>query len=49
MNHPSELALHKYLDNAANGKATMSEKTAQQIADDVREAVLRQFGDSGKR
>jgi len=49
MNHPAELALHKYMDNAANGKATMSEKTAQQIADDVRDAVLRQFGESEKR
>ena len=49
MNHPAELALHKYMDDAANGKSTMSDETAKQIAEDVRQAVLRQFGDSGKR
>lgn len=49
MNHPAELALHQYMENAANGKATMTEDTAKQIAEDVREAVLRQFGESEKR
>lgn len=49
MNHPAELALHKYMEDAANGKSTMSEDTAQKIADDVREAVLRQFGESERR
>ena len=49
MNHPAELALHVYMDNATKGKSTMSEETAQQIAEDVRQAVLRQFGEEGKR
>ena len=49
MNHPAELALHSYMEKASNGKSTMSEKTANQIAEDVRQAVLRQFGESGSR
>ena len=49
MNHQAELALHKYMEDAVNNKTTMSEDTAQKIADDVREAVLRQFGESEKR
>jgi hypothetical protein len=49
MNHPAELALHKYMDDATKGKSTMSEDTAKQIAEDVRQAVLRQFGGTGKR
>jgi len=49
MNHPAELALHKYMGDAANGNSTMSEETAKQIADDVYAAVLRQFGGSGPR
>ena len=49
MNDPAELALHKYMDDATRGKSTMSEDTAKQIAEDVRQAVLRQFGGTGKR
>ena len=49
MNHPAELALHSYMEKAANGKSTMSEETANRIAEDVRQAVLRQFGESGSR
>jgi hypothetical protein len=48
MNHPAELALHVYMDNATKGKSTMSEDTAKQIAEDVRQAVLRQFNGSGR-
>ena len=44
MNHPSELALQQYLENAANGKATISEETIARIAKDVSDAVRRQFG-----
>lgn len=48
MNHPAELALHKYLERVVNGKGSMSNTTAIQIAKDVQDAVVRQFG-SGKR
>ena len=27
MNHPAELPIHQYLDNASNGKTTMSDET----------------------
>ena len=44
MNHPAELALHRYMDNAANGKSTMSEETIKQVGQDVMDALARQFG-----
>ena len=47
MNHPAELALHQYMENAVKGKSTMSDDTIEQVADDVADAIKRQFG-SGK-
>ena len=47
MNHPAELALHQYMENAVKGKSTMSDTTIKQVADDVADALKRQFG-SGK-
>lgn len=44
MNHPAELTLHQYLEDAANGKSTISEDTINRIAQDVADAVRRQFG-----
>ena len=44
MNHPAELALHQYLEDAVNGKTSMSDTTIQQVATDVAEAMQRQFG-----
>jgi hypothetical protein len=44
MNHPAELVLHQYLEDAANGKSTISEDTIERIAKDVADAVRRQFG-----
>ena len=35
MKHPAELALHQYMENAANGKSTMSVETVKQIGMDV--------------
>ena len=49
MNHPAELALHQYLENAVNGKTAMSSTTIQQVATDVAEAMQRQFGGEKKR
>jgi len=48
INHPAELALHKYLERVVNGKAGFSKETAIQISRDIQDAVLRQFG-RGKR
>lgn len=44
MNHPAELALHRYLSDATKGDVNMSEATIKQVADDVAEALTKQFG-----
>jgi len=49
MNHPAELALHQYMENAANGKSTMSQETIKQVGLDVMAALGRQFGGGNKR
>ena len=49
MNHPSEIALHQYLDDATNGKSSMSAKTIAGIKKDIGEALKRQFGSRTKR
>ena len=48
MNHPAELALHQYMEDATHGKTKMSESTIKQVANDVAEALQRQFG-GGKK
>ena len=48
MNHPAELALHQYMENAASGKSTMSSETIQQVSLDVAAALGRQFGGGNK-
>jgi hypothetical protein len=47
MHHPAELSLHQYMEDAVKGKTEMSDATIQQVADDVADALKRQFG-SGK-
>jgi len=49
MKHPAELAVHQYMTNAVNGTSTMSEETISQVADDIKEALYRQFGGGKKR
>ena len=49
MNHPAELAVHQYMENAVNGKSTMSEDTIKQVGQDVMNALQRQFGGGNKR
>ena len=49
MNHPAELAINKYLEDATSGKSSMSEETIQQIGKDVMDSVRRQFGGGNKR
>jgi len=49
MNHPSEMALHQYLEDAINGKTSMSAKTIAGIKKDIGEALNRQFGKKTKR
>jgi len=49
MNHSAELALHRYMDDAANGKSTMSVETINQIGQDIKLALARQFGERKPR
>ena len=44
MKHPAEVALHQYMTDAINGSSTMSEDAIKQVADDVSDALKRQFG-----
>ena len=49
MNHVAELKLHQYMTDAVNGKSTMSDEVINQVANDVRDALQRQFGGKVKR
>ena len=49
MNHPAELAINQYLEDATSGKSSMSEETVKQIGKDVMDSVRRQFGGGNKR
>ena len=45
MQHPAELKVHQYIEEVRTGKASVSEKTIDQITNDVRAALIRQFVD----
>ena len=49
MNHPAELAVHQYLENAKDSKTEMSDATMDKVCDDIRSALQRQFGKGEKR
>jgi len=49
MMHPAELALHQYMEDAAQGKTKMSEATINKVADDIKSAMQRQFSGGNKR
>ena len=49
MNHPAELAVHQYLENAKADATDMSEDTIDKVCEDIRAALHRQFGSSSKR
>ena len=44
MQHPAEITLHQYMENASNGKVSMSEATIKKVANDVADALRKQFG-----
>ena len=44
MQHPAELAVHQYLDNAVNNKTEMSEDTINNVCQQIGDALRRQFG-----
>ena len=49
MKHPAELALHRYMDDAVNGKSSMSDTTINKIVSDISDALKRQFGEGNTR
>ena len=49
MNHVAELKLHQYMTDAVNGKSNMSDEVIDQVANDVRDALQRQFSGKVKR
>ena len=44
MQHPAELAVHQYLDDATNNKTEMSEDTIEAVCQQIGSALRRQFG-----
>ena len=44
MEHPAELAVHQYLDDAVNNKTEMSEDTINNVCQQIGDALRRQFG-----
>ena len=49
MNHPAELAIHQYMEDAVKGNSTMSDATIKQVATDISDALKRQFDGGNKR
>lgn len=43
MQHPAELKVHQYLSNVQAGEATLSQEVVDQIVEDIRNALVRQF------
>ena len=48
MNHRVELLLHQYMEDASNGKSSMSDENIGKICEDIKEALQRQFGSKTK-
>ena len=44
MNHPAELAVYSYLQRAMKGETDMAEDIREQVANDVKAALQKQFG-----
>ena len=49
MNHPAEIKVARYLEDAVNGKSSMSKETIKQVCKDIEETLTRQFGSNTKR
>jgi len=49
MNHKAELKLHRFLDQAIDGKKVLSDKNINKICEDIKEALHRQFGSNNSR
>lgn len=49
VNHPEEVKIHRYLDDARKGKRGMSDATIARIVSDVKEAVEKQFNQKERK
>ena len=49
MNHKAELKLHRFLDQATDGKKVLSDTNIDKICDDIKDALHRQFGSQNSR
>jgi len=49
MNHRAELQLHRFLEQATDGKQVLSDTNIDKICEDVKEALHRQFGSQNSR
>jgi hypothetical protein len=45
MHHPAELKIHQYLSKVRHGTSTLSDAVVEQVVEDVRAALIRQFVD----
>lgn len=45
MHHPAELKIHQYLSKVRHGTSTLSDEVVEQVVEDVRAALIRQFVD----
>ena len=43
MNHPAEMRIHQYLQDATSGSSAMSQENIEQVATDIKDALNRQF------
>jgi hypothetical protein len=43
VNHPAEMMIHQYLENATSGKSAMSQENIEQVATYIKDALNRQF------
>jgi hypothetical protein len=49
MNHPSEIKIHRYLEDVRKAKRGMAPATIARIVKDVQEAVEKQFNQSERK
>ena len=49
VNHPEEVRIHRYLEDVRKGKRGMSDATIARIAEDVKEAVQKQFNQKERK
>ena len=49
MQHPAELSVHSYLRKSIDGKAGMSQEVIDKVAEDIKEALHKQFNSEKRK